>query len=549
MSGSITAIIIQKNNFAKNIPLEECEKKEGTCVLRFQRPAAASALESFIRFFSDLREGVTKAKDKLCDLEGELPILISVKGHILITKEKDQFGHIQGKFTKTSKHLPVGAEEVPIFFRKSESSASQSAEPPSGEWKSINLPPPPPKLTMDEIAAFEKNDQPPSGKAPSTSGSEQPATPAKSSSSSPPSRPPPAIPIQLPTALQPITSEQLTALEQNLAPQNTRPPLTLPSEDNPPPMPPGFQSPATAPVLSLKVHDVPPPPPPAPLGGLTAPKNGSATEPGTSQDSKRPSLQSQNEAKKSPLEQMNDLIVKGVKLRRTGVNPEIKLEGDATSAPRSPIETLPLNFKQTASTSVLPQQAHDVAPPSEQLKELEQNHAPQHLPLQFSAPPKDYPPPLPPGFQRPAAPAVFQQPLAAPPPLDELSELKNVSAKPSSPAQVTTHTNLQPKQEATEPASPQMLDQIRRGDTLNKAEESAIRSKLENSTKTILSDQIKQGVPLRKAEVNPKKEPLGQANSAPQSIGEILINKLASIRNANNDVENEEEGGDWDEEP
>ena len=116
MSGSITAIIIQKNNFAKNIPLEECEKKEGTCVLRFQRPAAASALESFIRFFSDLREGVTKAKDKLCDLEGELPILISVKGHILITKEKDQFGHIQGKFTKTSKHLPVGGKKSRFFL-------------------------------------------------------------------------------------------------------------------------------------------------------------------------------------------------------------------------------------------------------------------------------------------------------------------------------------------------------------------------------------------------------------------------------------------------
>lgn len=299
MGGLINSIIIQKSNFANDIPLEECEKKEGNCIVRFQRPARVSPLEHFIRFFSDMRDGVTKAADNLCDLDGNLPVIINVKGHRLTTGE-DKFGRPEGKLTDADKDLPVGAEVVPIFFRAAPAEASQSAS-----------------TTSDASDATTNNSKkaPP---VPSTVG-----------------RPP------LFNAQQPLTSKQaplppsrngrpeLDSTDQLLSLNAAEivqlwQPHSLSPEDSPASLPAEDQRPVAAAA----------PPPAPPLGRPNISNNSSAMPSRPAQDLVRPALQEQNAAEKSSADQLLNEIRTGFKLRATVANakrePTVEAKTDPT---------------------------------------------------------------------------------------------------------------------------------------------------------------------------------------------------------------------------
>lgn len=127
MGGMIKGIIIEKSNFSKNTPVEECEKedKDGY-IVRFQRLADVSLSEKFVRFFSDIFDGVTKAKDAmLCNLEGNLPPFVSIKGHTIIIKDQKEKS-AEGWLQDYNKHLPVGAENISIFLRAPEQDPAAS---------------------------------------------------------------------------------------------------------------------------------------------------------------------------------------------------------------------------------------------------------------------------------------------------------------------------------------------------------------------------------------------------------------------------------------
>lgn len=318
MSGSITGIIIQKNNFAENIPLEECEKKEGTCIVRFQRPAAANPIESFIRFFSDIRDGVTKTKGALTlfGKDGKLPRLINVKEYVVVIKEINA-DSAQGILTGYGKDLPGKGSMISIVFKppidehlganKNTGHTNEASAPPALGKKIAPVPPPignrPSLSTAQQLPNGNQAPQPPSreGRPALTSTEESFSLPAQES-------------IRLPSPPPRLTSEQLTAFEQNLAPQKTRPPLTLPPEDNPPPLPPGFQSPAET-DISLQPSAAPPAPPPPELSGLNS---ASAKPLNSAQVTSQTNLQPKQEAAKP--EDLHNQIRGGVTLKKTDKN-------------------------------------------------------------------------------------------------------------------------------------------------------------------------------------------------------------------------------------
>lgn len=81
MGKFITGIRIERNSPPVGVPVEECEKIDAEgCVIRFQRAVDVGIGERLKRFFSDLFDGVTKAKGLLCDPSREIPDTIFVKG-------------------------------------------------------------------------------------------------------------------------------------------------------------------------------------------------------------------------------------------------------------------------------------------------------------------------------------------------------------------------------------------------------------------------------------------------------------------------------------
>lgn len=88
MGELIKGIRIHKSTYAEGAPVEECEKIERGVVIRYQRRTDVSLGERFLRIFSDLFNGVTKAKGKLCNLANKLPDEIFVKNYSIPIKSQ-----------------------------------------------------------------------------------------------------------------------------------------------------------------------------------------------------------------------------------------------------------------------------------------------------------------------------------------------------------------------------------------------------------------------------------------------------------------------------
>lgn len=234
MGKMISAIIIEKSSFPKNTQIEECEKKEGNYILRFQRPAATSLRENCVRFFSDLFNGVTKAQDMLCNLEGKLPPVINIKGQSVIINKQSK-DSAEGKLTSYDKNLPVGAENIAIFMRHAEKhpEANQNTNQTNDAYaplaNSARVAPPPPSIagrpplsTARSATIVNQAPPPPSrdGRPKLSSANEGVAVRAAESKPLPP--PPPRI-----------RPADLTALEQNHEPINLRPPPSPPPSGEP----------------------------------------------------------------------------------------------------------------------------------------------------------------------------------------------------------------------------------------------------------------------------------------------------------------------------
>lgn len=131
MGGQIIGIIIKDKNFAKGIELEECEKKDGSLIIRYQRPTDVGLLKQIKRFFTDIHKGVTKAQDTLYNLEGKsLPMTIHVKGRDLKIK-RDIVNVINGKMALVEEDQP-------------QNPAKQSSAPGKNGLQPIPAPPPAP---------------------------------------------------------------------------------------------------------------------------------------------------------------------------------------------------------------------------------------------------------------------------------------------------------------------------------------------------------------------------------------------------------------------
>ena len=79
-----SVLILEKSSFPAHIALEECERLEKTedqkdAIVRFQRPKATGNFEKFVRFFTDLLHGVTKANGELLN-RPDIPSVVNVRG-------------------------------------------------------------------------------------------------------------------------------------------------------------------------------------------------------------------------------------------------------------------------------------------------------------------------------------------------------------------------------------------------------------------------------------------------------------------------------------
>ena len=87
-------LIIEKSRFPAHIKVEECERVGKTpdnknAIIRYQRRADVGVVKQIGRFFSDLFNGVTRAKGIVCD-KPELPATLHIRGNRFnITKDAD----------------------------------------------------------------------------------------------------------------------------------------------------------------------------------------------------------------------------------------------------------------------------------------------------------------------------------------------------------------------------------------------------------------------------------------------------------------------------
>lgn len=128
MGELIQGICIQKSNLPKNAPVEECEKVEDGFVYRFQRRTDVSPIERFLRIFSDLFDGVTKARGTLCHASEKLPDLIYVRGHAIPIKDQSERG-ATGISTAHQKPWPRAFDTIDIIFKAPSSEIAGAAKP------------------------------------------------------------------------------------------------------------------------------------------------------------------------------------------------------------------------------------------------------------------------------------------------------------------------------------------------------------------------------------------------------------------------------------
>ncbi len=92
MSDIPHVLIIKKSSYPHGIKVEECERMGKTddnkdAIIRYQRRADVGVLKQIGRFFSDLFNGITRAKGIVCD-KPELPSILQIRGkRFNITRE------------------------------------------------------------------------------------------------------------------------------------------------------------------------------------------------------------------------------------------------------------------------------------------------------------------------------------------------------------------------------------------------------------------------------------------------------------------------------
>lgn len=79
-----SVLIIEKARFPAHVPVEECERTGKTAdnkaaIIRYQRRADVGVIKQIGRFFSDLFNGVTRAKGLVCD-KPDLPAILHIRG-------------------------------------------------------------------------------------------------------------------------------------------------------------------------------------------------------------------------------------------------------------------------------------------------------------------------------------------------------------------------------------------------------------------------------------------------------------------------------------
>ncbi len=110
MSIKPSVLILEQSSFPDHIALEECERLGKTtdqqdAIIRLQRPRAASKFEKFVRFFSDLLNGVTRAKGELIKQPNKIPEIIHIRGVRCEVKNSN------GRVSETRIRLPQQAGE------------------------------------------------------------------------------------------------------------------------------------------------------------------------------------------------------------------------------------------------------------------------------------------------------------------------------------------------------------------------------------------------------------------------------------------------------
>ncbi len=152
MGKFITGIRIERNSAPVDIPVEECEKiDDDGYIVRFQRAADVGIGERFLRFFSDLFDGVTKAKGFLCDPSREIPDRIFVKGKdICVTHRTGE--EATGIWSEVSRNARTKEREINIEIilkpdahadAKGHNAQVATPTPPSGKSTVVSIPLPP----------------------------------------------------------------------------------------------------------------------------------------------------------------------------------------------------------------------------------------------------------------------------------------------------------------------------------------------------------------------------------------------------------------------
>lgn len=150
MRDPISNIIVQKDLYSQEMPLEECEQKMGAFVYRFRRPTNVTPFESFVRFFSDILDGVTKAKDNLCNRERTLPDLIHIRGQKLQIARDSSSELIWGSISDDKKSTKPALKIAITFLPPSQEQLEVSKN--GSQTNTLLAPPPPPPPPQNNLA-------------------------------------------------------------------------------------------------------------------------------------------------------------------------------------------------------------------------------------------------------------------------------------------------------------------------------------------------------------------------------------------------------------
>lgn len=478
MRDPIRSIIVQKDLYSQEMPLEECEQKMGAFVYRFRRPTNVTPFESFVRFFSDIFGGVTKAKDALCDKENLLPSLVNVNGRQIKIARDSSSNSIYGSINDDKQ--PTKSSRIAITFlgpSEEHLGASKNGSQTNALGNgAIAAPPPPPAApalgaltTKIGSASSQKN-----GGVRKTSDTESGKKQQVNSDSG----------LSINTD---VLKNSLAALRKT---GQNKPPV-VPTE--------GSSSPTTKPS---------PPPTFFNNKNSTVPKAADSKLPDLSKQPTPSAQRGSRPPEKSPVFENGNASVPS-----NGIQPKIndagaeekQLVGSGSGSGSQKNAGLPAASEKNGqpplrkATSASASASEVPAAPAKSSG----SSPPSRPPL--TLPPKDNPPPLPPRFPSPAtAPALPKQahdvppPPPPPPPSGGQTVPKNGSSKASIPSEVNEGS-------ASQSGSQSLLDEIRKGSNLKKIEQpNSPPSKPSNNLATEIATEIAAVMKLRRRDINGK---------------------------------------------